>query len=55
MLESKKIRSFVSLLALSCIYALAAHADGALARELDYAKNFTIEEYADYKLSLIHI
>ena len=50
MLESKKIRSFVGLLALSCIYALAAHADGALARELDYAKNFTIEEYADYKL-----
>ena len=50
MLVSKKIRSFTSLLALSCIHTLAAHADEPLAREVDYAKNFTIEEYANYKL-----
>ena len=50
MLVSKKIRTFANFLALSCIHALVAHADGPLARELDYAKNFTIEEYANYKL-----
>ena len=50
MLVSKKIRSFATFLALSCIHTLVAHADGSLACELDYAKNFTIEEYADYKL-----
>ena len=50
MLVSKKIRSFATFLALSCIHTLVAHADGSLACKLDYAKNFTIEEYADYKL-----
>ena len=50
MLVSKKIRSFATFLALSCIHVLVAHADGLLAREVDYAKNFTIEEYANYKL-----
>ena len=50
MLVSKKIRSFATFLALSCIHVLVAHADEPLARELDYAKNFTIEEYANYKL-----
>lgn len=50
MLVSKKIRSFATFLLLSCIHTLAAHADVPLARELDYAKNFTIEEYANYKL-----
>ena len=50
MLVSKKIRSFATFLLLSCIHTLVAHADGSLACKLDYAKNFTIEEYADYKL-----
>ena len=50
MLVSKKIRSFATFLALSCIHVLVAHADEPLAREVDYAKNFTIEEYANYKL-----
>ena len=50
MLVSKKIRTFATLLILSCIHTLVAHADGLLAREVDYAKNFTIEEYANYKL-----
>ena len=50
MLVSKKIRSFATFLALSCIHTLVAHADEPLAREVDYAKNFTIEEYANYKL-----
>ncbi len=50
MLVSKKIRSFATFLALSYIHVLVAHADEPLARELDYAKNFTIEEYANYKL-----
>ena len=50
MLVSKKIRTCATFLALSCIHTLVAHADGSLACELDYAKNFTIEEYADYKL-----
>lgn len=50
MLVSKKIRSFATFLALSCIHVLVAHADEPLAREVDYAKNFTIEKYANYKL-----
>ena len=50
MLVSKKIRAFASFLALSCIHTLAADTDVPLAREVDYAKNFTIEEYANYKL-----
>ena len=50
MLVSKKIRTFATFLLLSCIHTLVAHADGPLAREVDYAKNFTIEEYANYKL-----
>ena len=50
MLVSKKIRSFATFLLLSCTHTLAAHADVPLARELDYAKNFTINEYANYKL-----
>ena len=50
MLVSKKIRSFATFLALSCIHVLVAHADEPLAREVDYAKNFTIEEYTNYKL-----
>ena len=51
MLVSKKIRSFATFLVMLCIHAqAAANADVPQARELDYAKNFTIEEYADYKL-----
>ena len=50
MLVSKKIRSFVTFLALSCIHMLVTHADEPLTCEVDYAKNFTIEEYANYKL-----
>ena len=51
MLVSKKIRTFATFLAMLCIHALAAaNADVPQARELDYAKNFTIEEYANYKL-----
>ena len=50
MLVSKKIRSFATFLALSCIHVLVTHADEPLEREVDYAKNFTIEEYANYKL-----
>ena len=50
MLVSKKIRSFATFLALLCIHVLVAHADEPLAREVDYAKNFTIKEYANYKL-----
>jgi iron complex transport system substrate-binding protein len=51
MLVSKKIRTFATFLAMLCIHALAtADTDVPQARELDYAKNFTIEEYADYKL-----
>ncbi|MEC8614829.1 MAG: ABC transporter substrate-binding protein, partial [Verrucomicrobiota bacterium] len=50
MLVSKKIRSFAAFLLLSCIHTLASHTDELLAREVDYAKNFTIEEYANYKL-----
>ena len=50
MLVSKKIRSFATFLLLLCIHVLVAHADEPLAREVDYAKNFTIEEYANYKL-----
>ena len=50
MLVSKKIRSFATLLALLYIQALAAHADVPIARKLDYAKNFSIEEYPSYKL-----
>ena len=50
MLVSKKIRSFATFLTLSCIHVQVAHADEPLAREVDYAKNFTIEEYANYKL-----
>ena len=50
MLVSKKIHSFSTLLVLLCIQVLAAHADEPLARKLDYAKNFTIQEYPNYKL-----
>ena len=51
MLVSKKIRTFATFLAMLCIHDLAAtNVDVLEARELDYAKNFTIEEYADYKL-----
>jgi hypothetical protein len=48
MLVSKKIRTFATFLAMLCIHALAtADTDVPQARELDYAKNFTIEEYAE--------
>ena len=51
MLVSKKIRTFATFLAMLCIHALeAANANVPQARELDYAKNFTIEEYTNYKL-----
>jgi iron complex transport system substrate-binding protein len=50
MLVSKKIHSFATFLALSCIHVLVAYADEPLEREVDYAKNFTIEEYTNYKL-----
>ena len=50
MLVSKKIRSYATILLLSCIQTLAANYDGQLSREVDYAKNFTIEEYENYKL-----
>lgn len=50
MLVSKKIRSFATLLALLYVQVLAAHADVPMARKLDYAKNFSIEEYPNYKL-----
>ena len=51
MLVSKKIRTFASFLAMLCIHAPAtADTDVPQARELDYARNFTIHEYADYKL-----
>ena len=51
MLVSKKIRNFATFLVMLCIHAqAAANADVPQARELDYAKNFTIEEYADFKL-----
>ena len=51
MLVSKKIRNFATFLVMLCIHAqAAANANVPQARELDYAKNFTIEEYADYKL-----
>jgi iron complex transport system substrate-binding protein len=51
MLVSKKMRTFATFLAMLCMHDLAAaNVDVPQARELDYAKNFTIEEYADYKL-----
>ena len=50
MLVSKKIRSLATFLLLSCIHTLAANDDELLSREVDYAKNFTIEEYENYKL-----
>jgi hypothetical protein len=54
MLVSKKIHSFATFLALSCIHVLVAYADEPLEREVDYAKNFTIEEYTNYKLRCVH-